>query len=95
MNRLVQGDVGSGKTIVALIAIYNVYSNGYKCAFMVPTEILANQHYEEAKKLFKDFNVNIELLTGSTTKKEKDRIKRKNEGKGTSCYYRYSCSYSR
>lgn len=75
MNRLVQGDVGSGKTIVALIAIYNVYSNGYKCAFMVPTEILANQHYEEAKKLFKDFNVNIELLTGSTTKKEKDRIK--------------------
>lgn len=75
MNRLLQGDVGSGKTIVALIAIYNVYTNGYKSAFMVPTEILANQHYEEAKKLFKDFNVNIELLTGSTKAKEKERIK--------------------
>ena len=80
MNRLVQGDVGSGKTIVALIAIYNVYSNGYKCAFMVPTEILANQHYEEAKKIFKDFNVNLELLTGSTTKKEKNRIKERLKG---------------
>ncbi len=75
MNRLVQGDVGSGKTIVALIAIFNVYTNGYKCAFMVPTEILANQHYEEAKKILGPFNVNIELLTGSTTAKEKKRIK--------------------
>ena len=75
MNRLVQGDVGSGKTIVALIAIFNVYSNGYKCAFMVPTEILANQHYEEAKKILGPFNVNIELLTGSTAAKEKKRIK--------------------
>lgn len=75
MNRLVQGDVGSGKTVVALIAIFNVYSNGYKCAFMVPTEILANQHYEEAKKLLGQFNVEIELLTGSTSAKEKKRIK--------------------
>lgn len=75
MNRLVQGDVGSGKTIVALIAIYNAYTNGYKSAFMVPTEILANQHYEEAKKLFSGFNVEIELLTGSTSQKEKKRIK--------------------
>lgn len=75
MNRLVQGDVGSGKTVISLIAIYNVYSNGYKAALMVPTEILANQHYEEAKKLYKDLDVQIELLTGSTPKKEKDRIK--------------------
>lgn len=75
MNRLVQGDVGSGKTIVALIAIYNVYTNGYKSAFMVPTEILANQHYEEAKKLLGPFGVDIELLTGSTKPKEKERIK--------------------
>ena len=75
MNRLVQGDVGSGKTIVALIAIYNVYTNGYKAAFMVPTEILANQHYEETKKLLEPFGVDIEILTGSTKPKEKIRIK--------------------
>ncbi|MBS5926074.1 MAG: ATP-dependent DNA helicase RecG [Clostridium sp.] len=75
MNRLVQGDVGSGKTVVALIAIYNAYTNGYKSAFMVPTEILASQHYEEAKKLLSQFGVEIELLTGSTTAKEKKRIK--------------------
>ena len=75
MNRLVQGDVGSGKTIVALIAIYNVYTNGYKSALMVPTEILANQHYEEAKKLLEPFGVQLELLTGSTKPKEKERIK--------------------
>ncbi|NFT06816.1 MULTISPECIES: ATP-dependent DNA helicase RecG [Clostridium] len=77
MNRLVQGDVGSGKTIVALISIFNVIKNGYQCAFMAPTEILANQHYEESKKLFQDFNIDIEILTGSTTLKEKRRIKEK------------------
>ncbi|MCE5220429.1 MAG: ATP-dependent DNA helicase RecG [Clostridium sp.] len=75
MNRLIQGDVGSGKTIVALIAIFNVIKNGYKCAFMAPTEILASQHFEESKKVFKDFNIEMELLTGSTTLKEKQRIK--------------------
>lgn len=75
MNRLVQGDVGSGKTIVALIAIFNAYVNGYKSAFMVPTEILANQHFDEATKLLKPFGVEIELLTGSTPAKEKLRIK--------------------
>lgn len=77
MNRLVQGDVGSGKTIVALIAIFNVYCNGYKSALMVPTEILANQHYVEAKKLLEPFGVQIELLTGSTKPKEKERIKQR------------------
>ncbi|AYE33111.1 ATP-dependent DNA helicase RecG [Clostridium septicum] len=77
MNRLVQGDVGSGKTIVALIAMFNVVKNGYQASLMVPTEILANQHYEEAKKLFENFNVDIELLTGSTSLKEKRRIKEK------------------
>ena len=75
MNRLIQGDVGSGKTIIALISIFNVIKNGYQCAFMAPTEILANQHFEEAKKIYRDFNVEIELLTGSTTLKEKQRIK--------------------
>ncbi len=77
MNRLVQGDVGSGKTIVALIAIFNVIKNGYQCAFMAPTEILANQHYEEAKKVFKKYDINIELLCGATSIKEKKRIKEK------------------
>ena len=75
MNRLVQGDVGSGKTIVALIAMFNVIKNGYQASLMVPTEILANQHYEEAKKLLGPFNIEIELLTGSTSAKEKKRIK--------------------
>ena len=77
MNRLIQGDVGSGKTIVALIAIFNVIKNGYQCVFMAPTEILASQHFEESKKVFKDFNIEIELLTGSTTLKEKQRIKQR------------------
>lgn len=75
MNRLIQGDVGSGKTIVALISIFNVIKNGYQCAFMAPTEILASQHFEESKKIFNDFNIELELLTGSTTLKEKRRIK--------------------
>lgn len=75
MNRLVQGDVGSGKTIVALISVFNVIKNGYQGVIMAPTEILANQHYFEAEKLFKDFNINIELLCGSTTMKNKERIK--------------------
>lgn len=75
MNRLVQGDVGSGKTIIALIALFNVVKNGYQGVLMAPTEILANQHYEEAKKVFKDFNLNIALLCGSTTDKNKKMIK--------------------
>ena len=75
MNRLVQGDVGSGKTVVALIAMFNVVKNRYQATLMVPTEILANQHYLEAKKLLEPFNIHIELLTGSTPMKEKRRIK--------------------
>lgn len=74
MNRLVQGDVGSGKTIVAMIAAYINYLSGYQTALMVPTEILANQHYEDALKLFKDTDMNIVLLTSSITKKKKDDI---------------------
>lgn len=75
MNRLVQGDVGSGKTIVALIAMFNVIKNGYQASLMVPTEILANQHYVEAIKLLSPFGIEIELLTGSTSSKEKKRVK--------------------
>ncbi|MBC2578964.1 ATP-dependent DNA helicase RecG [Clostridium sp. DJ247] len=75
MNRLVQGDVGSGKTIVALISVFNVIRNGYQAVMMAPTEILATQHYLEAQKLLESFNINIELLCGSTTAKNKERIK--------------------
>lgn len=76
MNRLVQGDVGSGKTIVALIAIFNVIKNGYQGVLMAPTEILATQHYIEAEKLLMDFNINMKLLCGSTTQKNKEKIKK-------------------
>ena len=83
MNRLVQGDVGSGKTLVSLISMFNVYMNGYQTVLMAPTEILANQHYAEAKKYLEQFGVDIELLTGSTKEKEKKRIKEKiASGKG-------------
>ncbi|ERI92868.1 ATP-dependent DNA helicase RecG [Clostridiales bacterium oral taxon 876 str. F0540] len=75
MNRLVQGDVGSGKTIVAIISMFNVVMNGYQAAIIAPTEILSNQHYNELKFILKDFNVNIELLNGSVTQKQKDKIK--------------------
>lgn len=74
MNRLVQGDVGSGKTIVAAIAMYVAVKNGYQTALMAPTTILAKQHYEELKKYFSKFNMTVELLTGSTTKKNKEII---------------------
>ncbi|MBN2796718.1 MAG: ATP-dependent DNA helicase RecG [Clostridia bacterium] len=66
MNRLVQGDVGSGKTLLAMLAIYFAHLNGYQCALMVPTEILAEQHYESFLKTFQDVDIKIALLTGST-----------------------------
>lgn len=75
MNRLLQGDVGSGKTIVALISLFNVIKNGYQGVMLAPTEILAVQHYEEALKLFKDFDLNIELLVGSVKISSKRDIK--------------------
>lgn len=74
MNRLLQGDVGSGKTIIALLAAYANYLSGYQTAIMVPTEILATQHYQESKKILDNYGLNIELLTSNTNKKEKDRI---------------------
>ncbi len=74
MNRILQGDVGSGKTIVAILAMYLNYLSGYQSALMAPTEILAIQHYNNVKELFKNTNVNIELLVGSQTKKEKQVI---------------------
>lgn len=75
MNRLVQGDVGSGKTIVAVIALFNAVKNGYQGAMMAPTEILASQHYESLKSLYKGFNINVEYLSGKISKQQKDEIK--------------------
>ena len=81
MNRLVQGDVGSGKTIVAIIALYINYLSGYQGALMAPTEVLANQHLSNLKKLFKGLNINIEILTGNLKVKEKKEIYKKLENK--------------
>ena len=74
MNRLLQGDVGSGKTIVSFIAMYANYLSGYQSALMAPTEILATQHFSNLKDIFANYNLNMALLTGSTPKKEKDLI---------------------
>ena len=73
MFRIVQGDVGSGKTIVSLLSILNVSQSGYQSALMSPTEILAKQHYELSKKIFKDF-LKISFLTGKTEYKERKKI---------------------
>ncbi|WP_447512928.1 ATP-dependent DNA helicase RecG [Clostridioides difficile] len=74
MNRLVQGDVGSGKTVVALLALANCVLNGYQGALMAPTEILAGQHYISLIESLKDFGINVGLLIGSLTKKQKDTV---------------------
>ena len=71
MNRLVQGDVGSGKTIVAVLALYQIVLNGGQGAFMVPTEVLANQHYRSLSELLGSRGVKIGILTGSMTAKQK------------------------
>ena len=81
MNRLVQGDVGSGKTIVAIIALYINYLSGYQGALMAPTEVLAYQHLINLKNIFKDYNINIELLTGSLKVSEKKNIYKRLQNK--------------
>lgn len=77
MNRLVQGDVGSGKTVIAALALLMVVQNGYQGNLMVPTEVLAKQHYEELKKLYEPFGIRVELLVGSmTATKKRDAYQR-------------------
>ncbi len=71
MNRLLQGDVGSGKTMVAAALCYSVIRNGYQCALMAPTEILAEQHFATMQKFFQGTGMQVSLLTGSTGAKEK------------------------
>lgn len=74
MNRLLQGDVGSGKTLVALMLMLIALDNGFQAAMMAPTEILATQHFHTIKEFLKGMNVHVELLTGSTKKKDRERI---------------------
>lgn len=74
MDRLVQGDVGSGKTVVASVAIYATYLAGYQSAMMAPTEILATQHFNTLKNLFANTPIRIELLVGSLTTSQKKEI---------------------
>ena len=77
MNRLVQGDVGSGKTVVALLALANCVLNGYQGALMAPTEILAEQHFISLHETLSPFGINVGLLVGSLTKKQKENVLQK------------------
>ena len=75
MNRLVLGDVGSGKTIISFISMYANFLAGYQSVLMAPTEVLARQHFESAISYFKDYHLTIDILVGSMTKKEKEALK--------------------
>ncbi len=74
MTRILVGDVGTGKTVCAIIAIYIAVKSGYQAALMAPTEILARQHYSEIKELFSKLGISVELLVGATKQKDKNRI---------------------
>lgn len=74
MNRLLQGDVGSGKTIVSIIAAYKAVKSGYQVAIMAPTAILASQHLEEFNKILNQYNIKCEILLGGTSKKKRKEI---------------------
>jgi ATP-dependent DNA helicase RecG len=74
MFRIIQGDVGSGKTIVSLLSIINVIKSGHQCALMSPTEILAKQHFDLTRKIFENINIKIDFLTGKTEHKKRKEI---------------------
>ena len=76
MSRLLQGDVGSGKTIIAISSLLMMIEKGYQCAFMVPTEVLAEQHYKSLIKLTNSLFISVELLTGNTSEKKRKQIRR-------------------
>lgn len=74
MNRLVQGDVGSGKTVVAVLAMFKAVRNGFQAAYMAPTEILAEQHFKTVSKFLKGFDINVVLLKGGQSKKQREQV---------------------
>ena len=74
MNRLLQGDVGSGKTLVALMSMLMALDNGFQACMMAPTEILANQHYDTIRELLFGMDIRVELLTGSVKGKKREAI---------------------
>ncbi len=77
MNRLVLGDVGSGKTIIGFISMYANYLAGFQSVLMAPTEVLARQHFETALNYFSNFNLSVDILVGSMSKKEKENVKQR------------------
>ena len=95
MNRLLQGDVGSGKTVVSIIASYKAVKSGMQVAIMAPTAILATQHLEEFNKILSKYNIKCELLISSITKKNKKRNIRTFEKWRNRYNYRYTCSIRR
>lgn len=74
MNRLIQGDVGSGKTIIAILAMFKAWKSGYQSVMMAPTEILAQQHYDSISSFYKEYDIRCELLVGSLSNKKKEEI---------------------
>ena len=100
MNRLLQGDVGAGKTLVAVMAMLIALDNGYQSALMVPTEILAEQHYFNINNLLKDLNVKVSMLTGSATKQNREKLQKELDKKepqiiiGTHALFQAGIDYS-
>ena len=93
MSRLVQGDVGSGKTILAVLALIMAGCNGYQGALMVPTEVLAKQHYQSVKELLETHHIPLRpiLLTGSMTAKEKRLAREEDRERQNADCYRNPC----
>ena len=90
MNRLLQGDVGSGKTIVALLSMLIALDNKFQACFMAPTEILAFQHHNNLKSMLKDMQIQVEILTGSTKSSIRKNIHEKLLSGDINIHCRYS-----
>lgn len=95
MNRLLQGDVGSGKTIVAMISAYKAVKSGYQVAILSPTAILATQHLNNFKKILDKFNIKCELLISGITKKKKEEILQKLQNGEIDILIRNTCNVRR